>query len=159
MVFCVFLPPLLNIFCFCYIHTILSFIAPIFAWNVPLVSLIFMKRSPVFPILFFSSISLQWSLRKAIVSLLAIHWNSAFRWVYPSFFPWHFPCLLFSAICMASLDNHFSFLHFFFWWMVLIMASCTMLQISIHSSSDTCLSDLLLDSICHFHCIIIRDLI
>ena len=31
----------------------LSFIEPIFAWNVPLVSLIFLKRSLVFPILFF----------------------------------------------------------------------------------------------------------
>ena len=34
----------------------LSFIMPIFAWNVPLVSLIFLKRSLVFPILFYSSI-------------------------------------------------------------------------------------------------------
>ena len=33
----------------------LSFIMPIFAWNVPLVSLIFLKRSLVFPILFQSS--------------------------------------------------------------------------------------------------------
>ena len=32
----------------------LSFIVPIFAWNVPLVSLIFLKRSLVFPILLFS---------------------------------------------------------------------------------------------------------
>ena len=35
----------------------LSFIEPIFAWNIPLVSLIFLKRSLIFPILFFSSIS------------------------------------------------------------------------------------------------------
>ena len=40
----------------------LSFFEPIFAWNVPLVSLIFLKRSLVFPILLFSSISLHWSL-------------------------------------------------------------------------------------------------
>ena len=32
----------------------LSYIVPIFAWNVPLVSLIFSKRFLVFPILFFS---------------------------------------------------------------------------------------------------------
>ena len=37
----------------------LFFIEPIFAWNVPLVSLIFLKRSLVFPILLFSSISLH----------------------------------------------------------------------------------------------------
>ena len=34
------------------------------------------KRSLVFPILLFSSISLHWSLRKALLSLLAILWNS-----------------------------------------------------------------------------------
>ena len=50
----------------------LSFIVPIFAWNVPLVSLIFLKRSLIFPILSFSSISLHRSLRKAFLSLLAI---------------------------------------------------------------------------------------
>ena len=38
----------------------LFFIVPIFAWNVFLVSLIFLKRSLVFPILLFSSISLHW---------------------------------------------------------------------------------------------------
>ena len=54
----------------------LSFIVPIFGWNVPLVSLIFLKRSLDFPILLFSSISLHWSLRKAFLSLLAILWNS-----------------------------------------------------------------------------------
>jgi len=53
----------------------LSFIEPIFAWNVPLVSLIFLKRSLIFPILLFSSISLHWSLRKAFLALLAILWN------------------------------------------------------------------------------------
>ena len=65
----------------------LSYIVLIFAWNVPLVSLIFLKRSLVFPILLFSSISLHWSLRKDFFSLLAILWNSAFRWVYLSFSP------------------------------------------------------------------------
>ena len=33
----------------------LSFIVPIIAWNIPLISLIFLKRSLVFPILLFSS--------------------------------------------------------------------------------------------------------
>ena len=65
----------------------LSFINPIFAWNVPLVSLIFLKRSLVFPVLLFSSISLHWSLRKAFLSFLAILWNSAFKWEYLSFSP------------------------------------------------------------------------
>ena len=43
----------------------LSFTVPIFASNVSLISLIFSKRSLVFPILLCSSISLHWSLRKA----------------------------------------------------------------------------------------------
>ena len=48
----------------------LPFIEPIFACNVPLVSLFFLKRSLVFPTLFFFSISLHWSLRKAFLSLM-----------------------------------------------------------------------------------------
>ena len=47
----------------------LSFIVPIFAWNVPLVSLIFFRRSLVYPILLFSSISSHWSLRRVFLSL------------------------------------------------------------------------------------------
>ena len=63
----------------------LSFIEPIFAWNIPLVSLIFLNRSLVFRILMFSYIYLHWSLSKAFLSLLAILWNSAFRCLYLSF--------------------------------------------------------------------------
>ena len=72
----------------------LSFIEPIFAWHVPLVSLILLKRSLVFPVLLFSSISLLWSLKKAFLSLLAILWNSAFKCLYLSFSPLLFPSLL-----------------------------------------------------------------
>ena len=57
-----------------------------FAWY-----LIFLKRCLVFPILLFSSLSLHWSLRKAFLSLLAILWISAFKWVYFSFSPLLFP--------------------------------------------------------------------
>ena len=87
----------------------LSFLVSIFAWNVPLVSLIFLKRSLVFPILLFSSISLHWSLRKFFLSLFASLWNSAFKWVYLSSSPRPFTSLLFSAVCKASLDNHFAY--------------------------------------------------
>ena len=119
----------------------LSFIEPIFAWNIPLVSLIFLKRYLVFPILLFFSISLHWSLRKAFLSLLAILWNSAFRWDYLSFSPLLFTSLLFTAICKASSDSHFDFFHFFSMGMVLIPVSCIVSWTSIHSSSGT-LSDL-----------------
>ena len=73
----------------------LSFIVPIFAWKVPLVCLSFLKRFLVFPIVLFSSISLHWSLRKTFFSLLAILWNSAFRWLYLSFSSLPFTFLLF----------------------------------------------------------------
>ena len=73
---------------------LLSFIEPIFAWNIPLVSLIFLKRFVVFPILLFSSISLHLSLRKALLSLLAILWNSAFKWEFLSFSPLFLTSLL-----------------------------------------------------------------
>ena len=85
--------------------------------------LIFLKRSLVFPILLFSSISFHWSLRKAFLSLLAILWNSAFKWVYLSFSPLPFASLLFTAICNPSSDNYFAFLHFFFLGMILFTAS------------------------------------
>ena len=57
--------------------------------------LTFLKRSLVFAILLFSSISLYWSLIKAFLSPLAILWNSAFKLVYLSFSPLSFPSLLF----------------------------------------------------------------
>ena len=79
---------------------------PIFAWNVPLISLIFLKRSLAFPNLLFSSISLHWSLRKAFLTLLAILWNSPFKWEYLSFSPLPFTSLLFIALCNTSSDNH-----------------------------------------------------
>ena len=63
----------------------LCFIVPIFAWNIPLVFLIFLKISLVFPILLFSYISLHWSPRKAFLSLLAI--LCAFKVVHLSFSP------------------------------------------------------------------------
>ena len=100
-----------------------------------LVSLIFLKRSLVFPILLFSSISLHWSLRKAFLFLFAVLWNSAFKWVYLSFSLLLFASLLFSAISKASSNSHLAFLHFFFLGVVLIPASCTMSQTSVHSSS------------------------
>ena len=40
----------------------------------------------------------------------------------------------FTAICKASSDSHFAFLHFFSMGMVLIPVSCTMSQTSFHSS-------------------------
>ena len=121
----------------------LSFIELIFAWNVALGSLIFLKRSLVFPILLFSSISLHWSLRKAFFSLLAILWISAFQWIYLSFSLLLFTSLLFTAVCKVSSDSHFTFLHFFFLGVVLILVSCTMSRNSTIVLQALCLSDLI----------------
>ena len=113
----------------------LSFIVLIFVWNVPLVSLIFLTRSLVFPNLLFSTISLHWSLKFSYLSSIffgTLHSNG-----YLSFFPLPFASLLFSAICKGLSFNHFALLHFFFLGMVLILASYTMSQASVHSSSGT----------------------
>ena len=74
---------------------------------------IFLKRSPVFPILLFSSISLHWSLRKAFLFLLAILWNSAFKWVYLSFL-FCFWLLFFSQLFVRPPQTAILFFAFLF---------------------------------------------
>ena len=74
--FCVFLPLLLNLFCFCYVFNISSFIMPILGWNIP-----FLEEISTLSILLFSSISLHCLLKKAFI-IPSILWNSAFSWVY-----------------------------------------------------------------------------
>ena len=102
----------------------LSFFEPISAWNVHLVSLIFLKRSLVFPILLFSFIYLHWSLRSFLISPCS-SLELCIKWIYLSFSPLPFTSLLFTAIFKPSSDNHSAFLHFFFLGMVLIPVSCT----------------------------------
>ena len=120
-----------------------SFIEPIFTWIVPLVSLIFLKLSLVSPshsivcLYFFALIT--WRL--SYLSVIFFGTLHSDGYIFP-FLLLHFTSLLFSAICKASSDNHFTFLHFFFLEMVLITASCTVLWTSIYSSSGT-LSDLI----------------
>ena len=97
----------------------LSFILPILTWNVLLIPPIFLKRS-VF-------LCLHWSFKKAFFNLLAILCNSAFSWVYLSLSPLPFTSLQCLAICKPFSENHFAFLHFFFFGMVLVTASCTIL--------------------------------
>ena len=121
--------------------TFLSFIVTVFACNVPLVSLIFLKRSLVSHfiifIYFFALITEKGCLISPCYSLeLCIQTGLSFL------FSFAFASLLFIAICKASSENHFAFLHFFLLGMVLITASYTMSWTSIHSSSGT-LSDLI----------------
>ena len=99
-------------------------------WNVPLVSLIFLTRSLFFPILLFSSNFLHCLVRKAFLSHRVILWNSAFRWIYLSFSPLLLLLFLSQLFVRTPQTSIFAFLHSFFLEMVLITASCTMLQTS-----------------------------
>ena len=95
------------------------------------------------------------AVQGVLESLLKYHslkalilWLSAFFMVNPHIhsdhsFDYMELCLslLFSAIFKASLDSHFAFFIFFFFEIVLVSTSCTMLWTSVHSSSGT-LSDL-----------------
>ena len=136
--------------CFCWLYraspslaakNIINLVSVLTIWWCPCVYilrvLILLNRSLDFPILLLSSISLHWSLRKAFLSLLVTLWNSAFRCLYYSFSALLFTSLLFTAICKASPDSHFAFLHFFSMGMVLIPVSCTVSRTSVHSSSGT----------------------
>ena len=137
--FCVFLPSLLNISASVRSIPFLSFIEPIFAWNVPLVSLISLKRSLVFPFFYFPLFlcTSPWG-RLSYLSLLFFGTLHSNGYIFP-FLLYLLLLFLFTAICKASSDNHFAFLHFFFLGMVLIPAPCTVSWTSIHSSSGTLL--------------------
>ena len=70
----------------------LSFIEPIFVWNIPFVSLIFLKRSLVFPILLFS------------LFLCTVHFRSHF-YPFPLFFgaPHSNGCIFPFLLCLSLL--------------------------------------------------------
>ena len=112
----------------------LSFIVTILAWNVSLISSIFSKSSLVFPILFYSFISFHCWFKKAFLPLLAIPWNSVFRWVYLAFPPLPFISLLFSAVNKASSHSHFACFHSLL-GMVLAAVPCTVPHTSVLSPS------------------------
>ena len=115
---------------------LLSFIEPVFARNVPLVSLIFLKRSLVFPFLLFSSYFFALIAEEgSLISLLffgTLHSDAYF-------FP--FLLLLFLELFVRPPQTAILlFLHFFSMGMVLIPVSCTVSRTSVHSSSSA-LSD------------------
>ena len=119
----------------------LSFIEPIFAWNGPLISLVSWSDLYSFPFYcfpLFLCTDCWWRLSY----LFLLFFGTLHSVVYIFAFLLCFSLLFFStAICKASPDSHFAFLHFFSMGMVLIPVSCTMSQTSVHSSSGT-LSDL-----------------
>ena len=115
----------------------LSFIVSVFAWNISLTSSIFLRRPLVFPILLFFFTFLYCSFKQDFffppLPLLFSGTLHSVGYIFP-----FFPCfsLLFPAVCKTSLDNHFSFLHFFFSEMVLV-TFYSMLGTSVHNSSGT----------------------
>ena len=117
-----------------------SFIEPIFAWNVPLVSLIFLKSSLVFSIVFLCFFPLfreEGFLTFPCYSLeLYIQMGISFLFCFA------FSFSSFLVICKASSDNYFAFLLFFFLEMVLITASVQCHEPLSIVLQALCLSDL-----------------
>ena len=132
--FCVFLPSLLNIFCFCWVHTIsvlyrahlcmkCSFGISEFLEEIPSLS-----HSVLF-LYVFALIAEEGFLISSCYSLeLCIQMCVSFL------FSSVFASLLLTAMCKASPDSHFGLWHFFSMGMVLIPVSCSMSRTSFHSS-------------------------
>ena len=107
----------------------LSFFEPIFAWNVPLVTLNFEEISSlsyyIFSLCFFALITEEGFLISAIL------WNSVFKWAYPSFSLLLFTSLILTVICKASSDRHFPFCISFSWG-----SSCSLSPVQCHEPSS-----------------------
>ena len=115
----------------------LSFIEPLFAWNVPLISLIFLRdlwSLPFYCFHLFLCIDHWRSL--SYLSLLLFGTLNSNGYVFP--FLLCLTLLFFSQLFVRpSQTTILAFLHFFFLGMVLITDSCTMSRTFIHSSSGT----------------------
>ena len=115
------------------------------------------KRSLVFPILLFSSISLHWSLRKAFLSLRAILCNSAFSWVYRSLSLLPFTFLLFSLFVRPPQTITLPFCISFPWgWFLSLPPKQCYEPLSIVLQAFCRLPDLIPWINSSVHCIIIR---
>ena len=126
--FCVFLPPLINIFCFSYVHTISVLYWTHLCMKFSLgISNFLEERSssslshPIVFLYFFALI-----IEAGYLISPCYSWNSASIWVYHSFSPLPFSPFLFLAFYKASADNYCDSLHFFFLGMILILVSFTM---------------------------------
>ena len=114
----------------------LSFIVPVFAWNVTLISPIFLKRSQVFSLLLFHSFFALFIEEGLLVSpcysleLCIVRYTFLFL---PCFSLLFFSQLFVRPPQITTLPSCISFI----FRMVLVSASCTVLQISVHSSSGT----------------------
>ena len=138
----------------------LSFIVPIFAWNVSLVSLIFLKRSLVFPILLFSPISLHWSLKKASLSFSLLFFGTLHSDAYIFPFLLCLLLLIFSQLFVRPPQTTIfpvciSVSWGWFWsWPPIQCQEPPSIVLQAF-----CLSHLIPESISHFHCITVRNVI
>ena len=109
-----------------------------FALNVPLLSVIFLKRS-LFPFYYFPLFFFFLPIDHCRRLYLSLFFGTLYSdgSIFPFLLALPLASLIFSAICKSSFDNYFAFLHFFVLGMVLIPASCTMSHTSIHSSIAT----------------------
>ena len=121
----------------------LSFSVPIFAWYIPLVSLIFFKEisslshSIIF-LYFFALITEEgFHISPCYPLELCIQMDISFLFS----FAFHFSSF-YQVFVRHPQTTILPFLHFFFFGMVLITASCTMSRTSVHNWSGT-LSDLI----------------
>ena len=98
------------------------------------------------------------SLRKAFLSLLANLWNSAFKWMYLSFSPLPLASLFSQLFVRPPQTSIFPFAFLFLWdglnHCLLYNVTNFHPQFFRHSIRSNPLN-----SICHFHCIIVKDLI
>ena len=92
----------------------LSFIVPVFVWNVPLVSLIFLKRPLVFPILLFSSICTDHWGRFSYLSLLFFGTLHSNDYIFPFLFC--FLLLFFSQLFVRLPQTTISSVCIYFSW-------------------------------------------
>ena len=133
----------------------LSYTASISAWNVPLISPVFLKRSLVFPILSFFPYFFALFIEEGLISLLFSGTLHSVGYIFLFFLT--FASLLSSAICKVSsvttLPSCISFSLEWFWSLPPVQCYKP-LSIVIQA---LCLPDL--ESIRHLHCIIIWDLI
>ena len=136
--FCVFLPSLLNIFCFCSVHTISVLYQAHLCMKCSrgisnfLVEISCLFHSVLFPY-FFALI-----VEGGFIFIFFLFFGPLHSDAYIFFFSlWLFASLLFIAIWKASPGSHFAFLLFFSMGIFLIPVSCTMPRTSFHSSSGT----------------------
>ena len=135
----------------------LSFIEPTFAWNIPLISLIFLKRSLVFPVCSFPLfLCIDCWRRLSYLFFLFFGTLHSNGYIF-SHLP--FTCLLFPAICKPYQTTILPFCISspWGWSWSLSPVQCHKPPSIVHQALH--LSDLVPESISHFGCLIIRDLI